>query len=556
MTKAEETVLERIMHYQQEAAVALDAVEDKETLKSELDQIFSFLRKYELRIGDKNCSHINYGGIAKTWYSALSGRYLFDTDALPTLNNAIVKTARIGVPLQLVECREDRLELFPLHFDIDIKIQADENGVLKYTFSEIENEIIDEESGFRFFKIFAKIINIVYPTVGDMVVYSASGENRLSTPVDQSGIPSSLVSSKVSFRVVFPTIVVNRQRAHKVWVHVVQKLQDLSREDTNIPFIRQLQKRLKQLSPANGFERVIDETVLKCRNGVRMIFNDKIERGQTAGRIFKSLFVLSPEMGTDAKITQLNVSRRPTGEEADDLDFLRMGSLVTPSLSHAVLSEWNQPATRNTSRVTKTGAGGSSLALINLTTADAARAANRAGTTRRKGWNTNQNFGTESTPLSAEYSWSSGSCSEFKKRMPVGIEAQFEQSLDGTVTWRITKRRNNWISYSDSTKSIQLMAPDSDTLRQITGIVQRFPNIEAIASTATIPAPQVAPPTVRRERVFRVKQTFKGQEEGELDIEAGETVILISDDPTGWTGVKRVRDGHQGFVPRVYLDQL
>jgi hypothetical protein len=551
------TVLDRIIQYQPEECVSLDAIEDKDTLRSELEKIFNFLREHELRVGDKNCSHINYGGVNRTWYSTLSGRYKFDSDSLPTLNAAIVKMARLGVPLQLVECRENKLDLFPLYFDIDIKLSTDENGNRKFDPFTIEKEIIDEENGFRFFKFFLKILNLAFNQINNVVVYSATGTNRAQTanadvnnPVLMSDLPS-----KVSFRLVFPSIVVDRDRSHRVWMHVVEKLQNLGKPDSHTPYIRDLQVRLKDLSPANIFEKVIDESVLKCRNGVRMIFNDKIERQKTTGRIFKPLFVLTPITGGDAKISHLEISRRPTGDEMDDIDWLQMGSLVTPSLSHAVLSEWNQPSVRKTSRVIRTGPGGSSLALSNLTTADAARAAARAaGTTRRRGWYSNSNGFSYQDPISQKYNWNDGSINEFKKRMPMGIEAQIEQTKDGIVTWRVTNRRNYWIRFSETNKMIELTAPDSDTLRQVTGIVEKFPGIVPVT---TLPAPTVAPPEpTRRERVFRVIQNFKGEEEGELSVDAGEVVVLIQEDSTGWTGVRRVKDGQQGFVPRVYLDEL
>ena len=547
--ETEETVLDRIMHYQAEECVSLDGVEDKESLRSELELIFQFFQKHELRPGDKNCSHVNYGGVARTWYSTVSGRYLFDTDVLPTLNKAIVRLAEVGVPLQLVECRDTRLDVFPLHFDIDVKLQDDEAGTM-WNPAEIETEIVDEENGFRFFKIFAKILNLIYPKIGEMVVYSASGVSRGDTV------------GKVSFRIVFPNIVVDKERAPMIWRYITTRLTNLAREDTAVPYIRTLQKRLRQVSPANTYEKVVDESVFRCRNGVRMIFNDKIEKGKTTARIFKPLFSLVPEIGADDKISAMVVERKPTTSTvpdditADNLEWLRLGSLVTPSLSHAVMTEWTRPNVRNTSRVTKTGPGGSSLALTNMTAADAARAATRAtgGVMRRRAGFQNQASKEDGQPVLASFVWPSGTVSEFRRRMPVGVDAQFEQSQDGTITWRIAKRRNNWISFNETSKCIEASAPSNDTLNQLSRIILKIPTAKATAQTAPVVDTHAVEPRV--EKKYRVNQNFEAEGDGELDVNVGDIVVIVTDDGSGWTAVRRLCDGREGFVPGVYIEEV
>lgn len=556
MVKKPETVLERIMHYNPESCVALDALENQEGLEDELSKIFDFLQAHELRPGDKNCSHLNYGGIARSWYSTLSGRFLFEADSIPTLHASAVRLANLGVPLQLVECRDGRLEVFPLYFDIDVKIPVSED------FQTIEKELLDEEEGFRFFKIIAKIINLVYPKIGDMVLFSASGiDNQplVATPpasADEPKESEDFGSKKVSIRMVFPDIIVDKDRAHLIWQYLTVRLVSLCREDTPIPHIRALQKRLKQLSLANSLEKVIDETVLRCRHGVRMVFNDKIDKGKPVGRIFKPLMVLSPVVGSDDnKISSLTVTRRPScsseKEEltADQLDWLRLGSILTPFLNHACLTEWNRPNVRTTTRVTRTGPGGSSLALLNLSTADAARAAARAGGTFRRRGGPDMEKSSEE-PKTIQYVWSEGSLAEFKLRFPVLIDAVFEQNQNGTLTWRLAKRRNNWISFSETTKLIQASAPTVDTLNQLIRIIQRMPG--AVEEGAA--APRLYETKEKVEKTLLVVHDFSAEDHGELSVFKDEVVIVFSeDDGSGWIGVKRVKDGAQGYVPAVYL---
>ena len=524
MVKQLQTVLERIMHYQPEAAVTLDAVEDKETLTRDLEKIFEFLQQHELRPGDKNCSHINYRGVAISWYSTLSGRYLFAPEELPALYSAMAKVGRLGIPLQLVECKDGRLALFPLYFDIDVKLDGETAEA-----NVVENEIIDEKEGFRFLKIFSKILNTVFSHVGDIAVLSATG------------------GKKVSLRLVYPSLVVDREKAQRVYDYVVQRLLHLCREDTPVPFVRTLQKRLKQLSPLNGFERVVDECTARCRFGIRMAFNDKTEpSGQRSGRPLKPLFVLSPELGLDDKISNLKVTRLPLhGDEADEIDWIRLTALITPSLNHAGLTECTVPDLKKMSRVTKTGASGSSLAILNLTLPDAARAAARAS--RRGAANTGPE---NSEPVMAKFFWHAGTVEKFKGLAPVGITAQVETSQDGTVTWRIANRRNNWISFNESSKLMEASAPSKDAMQTLMRYVNRYPGVVPLG-TASVPAPIVA----AEEKKFRVKQAFVAEGEGELSVNVDETVVLFNeDDGSGWVGVRK--DGQKGYVPTSFLEPL
>ena len=522
MVKQVQTVLERIMLYQPEAAEALDQVADKDSLTRDLEKLFEFLQQHELRPGDKNCSHINYRGVAISWYSTLSGRYLFAPDELPTLYSGMAKVARLGIPLQLVECKDGRLALFPLYFDIDVKLDSAESNA-----SVAENEIIDEKEGFRFLKIFSKILNTVFPAVGDLVVMSATG------------------GSKVSLRLVYPSLIVDREKAQKVWEYVIQRLVHLCRDDTPVPFVRTLQKRLKSLSAQNTFDRVVDESTARCKFGIRMAFNDKTEpSGARTGRPLKPLFVLSPDLGLDEKIASLKVSRLPEhADEADAIDWIRLTALITPSLNHATVSECTVPDLKKVSRVTKTGASGSSLAILNLTVPDAARAAARASRRATPSTATNE-------PVMAKYFWVAGTVEKFKGLAPVGIQAHIEVSQDGTVTWRIANRRSNWISFNETSKVMEASAPSKDAMQTLLRYVNRYPGVVPLGS-AIVAAPTVA----TNEKTFRVKQAFAAEGEGELSVNVDDVVELFNeDDGSGWVGVKK--DGQKGYVPTDYLDPI
>jgi hypothetical protein len=282
-----------------------------------------------------------------------------------------------------------------------------------------------------------------------------------------------------------------------------------------------------------------------------MIFSDKIEKGKSVGRIFRPLLILTPTLGPDDnKIASLSISRRPLGDAVDQLDWLRLGSILTPFFNHAALTEWNRPNVRSSTRVTKTGPGGSSLALSNLSTADAARAAARAGTYKRRG-----GFESEKPqePKTAQYVWSHGTVSEFKFRLPVAIEAIYEKSQEGLcLTWRIAKRPSNWISFNETTKQIHASAPSVDTLDQLIRIIRRIPGVVPVGSVA--PALALKQPTEETAKLFKVINDFSAEEDIELSVQKDDVVVIFNeDDGSGWVGVKRVKDEAQGYVPTVYL---
>lgn len=530
----EETVLERVMRFEPEAAVILDTVEDKEALRSDLEKIIDFMHAHELRPGDNKFSHINYAGVARTWYSSLSGRYTFNADALPMLYSSMVKLAELGIPLQLVECRDGRLAVFPLHFDVDVKISSEGPDP-----ATIESEMIDSVEGFRFFKTIVGLLMSIYPEVGELLVFSASGTTRAA--------PDSSPQKKVSFRLVFPDVIVDKERGQLIWQFLTSRLTALSSEESQFPYVRNLLKRLRQLSAVNdSFQRVIDESVIRCKHGVRMPFSDKIERGHSAGRVLKPLLALKAVKSVD---NEKNITLEKI-ELSDQLQWLELGALTTPSLKHASLTEWNRPSVRSTARVTKTGASGSSLALTRLTTADAARAAERADQRRR--YQTGA-FKENSEPVVAKYVWPSGSVAEFKRRLRIGLEKVFEENEQaGSVVWRNPKRRNNTVSFNDNNKEIVVTAVNQDGVEYLVRLMADLKDLKR-AGAAQNKSPQVQVNSGLKQ--IKVVATFDAVDQGEVSVKEGEIVGLVQQEDDQWSTVRK-QDGFQGFVPTDYLQPI
>jgi hypothetical protein len=292
---------------------------------------------------------------------------------------------------------------------------------------------------------------------------------------------------------------------------------------------------------------VIDESIVKCKHGIRMPFNDKTEKGRSTGRVLRPLLALKGEKGDkDEKISNLVISKSaPSGDkDAELISWLEQGALTTPSLRHAGLTEWNRPNVRSTARVTKTGAGGSSLALTKLTTADAARAADRAAARRRTAGAGREN----AEPVTRKYTWESGTSADFKSKLKVGITRTFEERQDGTVIWRHERRRNCWISFNEKTKCIETNAPDRDTLDYLFRLMQEFHGIVSCTG-AKVAAPQL---DIAKHRVIHA---FKAEDEGEIDVEEGEILTVLSIEENLWAKVRR-ENGSEGYVPSDFIQKM
>jgi hypothetical protein len=535
------TVFDRIIQYHPEMASLLTSEH-----KSLIESAFDFFQTRECRPGDRlSHTHVNYGGVARSWYSSISGRFNIAPDALVELYMYVVKLWQLGLPLQLVECRE-RLSVFPLYLDIDVKMPPGmaESDCLAFE----QTEFFDKD--YRIFRLISRLLHHVYPTEAEktlsIAVFSATRRMGSTAPA---------TAPKVSLRLVFPNLIVDKDRAVLLREFLVDKLNYLSRDENTSTMVRSLKSKLIKMNPNNHFRNVIDETAIRCRHGLRMLFNEKTVNGVPVGRVFVPVVLVEPvltELKKDRIESIKSVKKYAENESIDAMvEWIRIGSLATPTLSHQCeLTQWREAPVVRPSRTTRTGPGGSSLALSNFTTNDAVRAANRF----------REEKAAPSLTCTAQFEWPEGSIPLFKRRIPIGLDGDTE-ILSDTITWKLTKKRTNWISFEESKKIITVSAPSSDALKQLIRIVEKFPNVTIVKTSvpqATLPprpaAPQITTPT--RKTILRVLKSLVGEGEGELTCEQNDELELVDphlcDDPNEWIAVKTT-SGLEGYVPRSYV---
>jgi len=542
-----DTAIDRFIYYHPDLSHSLGLTEPslhKDKIAALLEETSEFLHRHELRPSsdksismDSQATHTVYGGSVRTWFCSVSGKFKIDTcESVSRLCFLSGQLFRAGCPLFLVECRRPDLLTFPLYFDIDISVSEDSSDI-----RSIEKDLLgSDESGYPLLTSIVRILYSVYSSdksLGDLFVSSATCSGQ-----------------KISWRLVFPNLIVNAERLAILRDYIVQKLNQIStRKDEKI--LKEFKDRLAALSPSNSFRTIIDESAAKSRHGIRMVFNDKVTTtdGKLEMRPFSPLIHLSPQFENE-KFSKF-VMIEETASAVGDMEWGQKNSLLWPFLTHKCLSEWtHQPAVRSSANI-RTGPGGSSLCLSSMTVGDAVRAASRFQA--RQASDKRKNF-------SAIYNWEEGTVASFKKRLPIGIAGKFEDT-ESKSTWTLqsdlaignSSGSRSSVSFDETTGLLTVISIDNDEFKYLTRMIsRRFPNVQPTAPQLATAADPLAAPEEKKQKIFVVLKTYRGEEPGELDVDEGEHVELVNHDASGWSAVKSVKTGKLGYVPATFIREI
>jgi hypothetical protein len=274
-------------------------------------------------------SHYNYLN-AKAWYGK-GGFYVSSASGLAQLNKMAVYFYSVGAPLFLVEKLGEKYKFF-----LDIDISVDEATRVE----EIERVLLDENGGYRFLALLSTSLDKLFPpaskgspsAASKVVLFSATG------------------TGKVSWRVVFPNLIVDGKTASKARNALVEALALASFKESTTPWFRDLLASLKAINPENEWRNVLDESVLSGKFGIRQVLCDKLNaNGQPEGRPMR------PVVALKAQPTGL-VADFTVKTPADLQSFLDLGCVRVPEA--AVLCPFKGDDVKR-SRMTRTGPGGS-----------------------------------------------------------------------------------------------------------------------------------------------------------------------------------------------------
>jgi hypothetical protein len=283
-----------------------------------------------------------------------------ETDAdLEELYRAVGGLQAMGIPLTLAEKRTPQFRFFQ-----DIEAWGTRDAAVPV------EELIGPECELAL--LLGKVVGEVFPGHGgflDAAVFDATGLSQTK------GV------RKTSLRLVWPSIVVDSDRAARVRDLVVHRLQAVTAE--NGP-IAQLEVRLKEFSSANAWHSVFGDASYGMRSNVRMPLCDRVSPLPLRAPERRPLTAAGVLRFTFAGETRLKGAEwLCKKEELDGAEWVKIGSLRQEST--ALLTEWSVPAwtgsqpvpqsSSRTGRVKVRTAGGSD----NMMVGGVARAAqNRA----------------------------------------------------------------------------------------------------------------------------------------------------------------------------------
>ena len=272
-------------------------------------------------------SHYQYGG-SSTWYSEGVDFFVHHPSAVKQLFQYIASFYSLGAPLCLIESLEDKYRMF---LDLDIKIPAAAD------FQQIEATLLDAPNGYRFFGLLLSEIGKFFPSTKErrLALFTASGEG------------------KVSFRVVFPDVIVDGKTSTQVRHGLVSALCNASFKESTEIWARELSQGLLALDPLNEWRNVLDESSLSGRMGVRAVLCDKLHAttGCPEGRPMRPLGVLAQGMSGTSMVVAA------THEVSSLVAFVELGSL---KVAHTMaLTPFTAGAELRRTRMTRTGPGGS-----------------------------------------------------------------------------------------------------------------------------------------------------------------------------------------------------
>ena len=553
MSQTKFPVVDRFTHFHPDLAESLQLNKSPEFVQL-LNETFEFLQSHELRPSNEKsqdpstlATHTVYGGSVNTWFSLVSGKFKIDTcESVAKLHVLSSQLFRAKCPLFLVECRRPDLPVCPLYLDIDIAVKNNlESGSDLRTIEKLEHQLLGSENiHFSFLSYMVRILSSIYSVNEDEEI------ERFDLFVS-----SASSDKKISWRLVFPNIILNSERLGILRDYIVQKLNHLaSRKEEKE--LNELKEWLLEISPTNMFRTIIDESAAKSRHGIRMVFHDKVSTtdGKLENRPFAPLVHLVAKIDEETKkIANLSLSEKTIG----DLEWAQKNSLLWPSLIHRSITKWDrQPAVRSVASI-RTGPGGSSLCLASMTVGDAIRAANRFQAVSR------QNLENRKNNFSAIYKWEEGTLASFRNRLPIGIAGKFQEG-EGKCTWRLQADSHSGsrssIVFDQSNCVVTVISVDGDEFKYLTRMIsRRFPNVHPVT-------PQVAvvqesgskqnPEPIPEQKLFTVLKTYRGEEPGELDVDEGECVELVKHDASGWSAVKSVKSGQIGYVPATFIRAL
>jgi len=228
---------------------------DVQGLPEQLEQICRFLQDHEVQ-SYNDCTHEVLLGYPDWWISQRSTKRLaiVENNTLDTLYRYISTMYEKGVPLTLGERRTTEFSLIQ-----DIQLRGGKDEMIAY------QDLIGTQN--KFLRVIGQAMGELYPS------FKESNANLDAFVFDGSGFESNAGVQQTLVRIVWPAIIVDKDRAGRIMDFMTNKL--IRSED---PEISALETRMKGLHEGNKWGSIWDDAIYMRRESIRMPFNDNVSR--------------------------------------------------------------------------------------------------------------------------------------------------------------------------------------------------------------------------------------------------------------------------------------
>lgn len=294
-----------------------DLKSNEEGVPEFLEQVCQFLQTHETTHSNE-CTHGVFENYVDWWIGQGSTYKLAISEDNTTdqFFKMITQCYDLGIPLTLTEKRTSELSFVQ---EIDIYGRNDEN---------IDPmELMNVEG--LFLQLIGSTMREVYPSTdqgfSDIVVF------------DATGMHAKKCVQKTSMRFVWPTIIVNKERARRIRDYIVYKFNRSQNQE-----LVDLKDRILSFNRDNTWANVFHDCIYTTSAGLRMPFCDRVSPAplkKPEGRPFKPLGVWRMKYEEEGAGVSFKYEVGP--DELEGHDWLRAGSIRKANGTD--LTDWEEP---------------------------------------------------------------------------------------------------------------------------------------------------------------------------------------------------------------------
>ena len=280
-----------------------------------LKRIRDFLQKHETASSTDN-THAVFDNYVDWWLGKKSSFKLAiaEDGTIELLNNYIDECYKLGVPLTLAEKRTPEIK-----FVQDLCIWGTPTDTVTV------EELFQQDGHFA--HMLGRAIGEIYPQSESLhlVVFDATGTSMTKAVM------------KTSVRLVWPSLVVDKERALKIHDYVVDKFKDASEAE-----LKELSQRALELNKENVWANIFSTEIYTGRQCVRMPLCDRVSPSPMKAperRPFVPVCVLKFNYQEGALQTSERVVK--SAEELDGHEWIKIGSIRCET--GTPLTEWKEP---------------------------------------------------------------------------------------------------------------------------------------------------------------------------------------------------------------------